>query len=519
MPFRMAEEKPVAVKEEVIEKAPLPEEIKVVAKEKEVALPEPLKTVIETPPPMAASEATLIEPPSQPLKKPAPVETIAKPSAKPTSAQTAAAAVEAPAAAAPPVQAVPAPAKKKGLPTWQLAVIGVLALGLLGGGGFLISKLTGTKTTAQPTIPIAAVVEDTATSAPPTAVSTFTALPSATSALLPSDTPQPEPTATEILPTATTAPLVIGGADKIAYLSSNDVWVANLDGTEMTQLTSDGTIKTYLRWLPGGQGLSYLSGKCIHTVDLAGSDRSITCFNYSDYLDAFEVSPDGKHVALSLDRQLYILPFDLERLALANSHPDLEALADCPELAPYQRNSAIAARWSSDSSHLAALALGVLDDGRRGEIVQVFAVDRCIANPALNIQFPPPHFTFSEYQKSPTLPGLTWDGDVLFAMNGNTRNEGFGELHLFNTQTYKASISVNPIKNVCCYRDPSFSPDGQYLLVAFLDITLGADSVTQLYLIPYGTIGSGATYQPLPLPIFTNPREAPQAVLRPAVVP
>ena len=149
----------------------------------------------------------------------------------------------------------------------------------------------------------------------------------------------------------------------------------------------------------------------------------------------------------------------------------------------------------------------------------MFAVDRCIANPALNIQFPPPHFTFSEYQKSPTLPGLTWDGDVLFAMNGNTRNEGVGELHLFNTQTYKASISVNPINNVCCYRDPSFSPDGQYLLFAFQDITLGADSVTQLYLIPYGTIGSGATYQPLPLPIVTNPREAPRAVLRPAVVP
>ena len=516
VPPAVIEEVPEKVEEAAAPPVPAPEEVKLVLKEAAAPPPESLKTVIETPPHVAASEATLIEPPSQPIKKPAVSEPIAKPVAKPP------AAVERPvtASAEPILQAVPAAAaKKKGLPTWQLAVIGLLALGLLGGGGFLISKLAGPNTTPNPTLPIAAVVEDTATSAPPTAAPTFTSLPIATSALLPTDTPQPEPTATEILPTATTAPVVIGGADKIAYLSSNDVWVANLDGTEMTQLTSDGTIKTYLRWLPGGQGLSYLSGKCIHTVDLAGSDRSITCFNYSDYLDAFEVSPDGKHVALSLDRQLYILPFDLERLALANSHPDLEALADCPELAPYQRNSAIAARWSSDSSHLAALALGVLDDGRRGEIVQVFAVDRCIANPALNIQFPPPHFTFSEYQKSPTLPGLTWDGDVLFAMNGNTRNEGFGELHLFNTQTYKASISVNPINNVCCYRDPSFSPDGQYLLVAFQDITLGADSVTQLYLIPYGTIGSGATYQPLPLPIFTNPREAPRAVLRPAVVP
>jgi Tol biopolymer transport system component len=152
-------------------------------------------------------------------------------------------------------------------------------------------------------------------------------------------------------------------------------------------------------------------------------------------------------------------------------------------------------------------------------VVQVIAVDRCIKNPMVQVQFPPPHFTFGEYNRNPTMPGFTWDGASLFVMNGITRNEGFGDLHIFNRETFKAITNANPINGVCCYRDPQFSPDGQYLLFAFQDITLGADSKTGLYYIQYGTIGTGAKYQPLPLPEFTNPREAPQPVLRPAVLP
>ncbi|MDD5369002.1 MAG: hypothetical protein PHQ40_07955, partial [Anaerolineaceae bacterium] len=85
--------------------------------------------------------------------------------------------------------------------------------------------------------------------------------------------------------------------------------------------------------------------------------------------------------------------------------------------------------------------------------------------------------------------------------------------------TYKALLSVNPINKVCCYSGPQFSPDGKYLLFAFQDITLGADSETQIFYIPYGSIGSGAKYQPLPLPKYSNPNEQPQPILRPAVSP
>ena len=137
----------------------------------------------------------------------------------------------------------------------------------------------------------------------------------------------------------TPAPVVIGGADKIAFLSGKNVWAANLDGAELTQLTQNGTSKTYLRWLPDGQGLSYISGKCIESVSLSGEISQIACFNNADKLEGFEVSPDGKQVVIGLDSQVYLVPFDLENLSNAHSHDSLSALATCANLAPYTRNS------------------------------------------------------------------------------------------------------------------------------------------------------------------------------------
>ena len=47
------------------------------------------------------------------------------------------------------------------------------------------------------------------------------------------------------------APLlpVLGGADKIAFLKNNDIWIVNVDGTELTSLTNDGAKKFNLEWL------------------------------------------------------------------------------------------------------------------------------------------------------------------------------------------------------------------------------------------------------------------------------
>jgi len=409
----------------------------------------------------------------------------------------------------------------------HLGIRNLVILLLLGAAGvvyLLFFRNAPNGSAPNPTQPAAIVVD---TEIPAIALATATHTLAASATPMPelsttlSETPEPSATAepsptTE--PSATPAPLLpaLGGADQIAFFSGGDIWTANIDGSALTQLTIDGAAKTYLRWLPDGQGLSYISGKCIQSVSLAGVVTPIACFNSAEYLESFEVSPDGQRVALSLDHQLYLLPFDLPALSAANSHGDLKAMATCADLAPYQRNSARYARWSVDGTRLAVVVLGVLKDGRRGDLVQVFAVDRCIPNPLISVQFPEPHFSYNDYTKIPTLQDLAWDGRDLFVLHSHTRNEGFGDLHIFNAETFRFSLAVNPVRGVCCYRDPQFSPDGSHLLFAFQDYGAGSSSVTQLYYIPYGSLGTGATYQPLPIPEITDPREQPQPVLRPA---
>ncbi len=429
--------------------------------------------------------------------------------------------------------AVAQPAGKRS--PWIFLV--VLLLAAIAGVYIITQGLPGTRTpSAEPpaallpagtSVPVVAPGnEPTATrqSSPtlepnPTAEPSASIAPAATQA--PSATTEPsataEPSAT-LEPTATSRPAlpVVGGADQIAFFSGGDIWTANIDGSGLTQLTKDGAAKTYLRWLPAGDGLTYISGKCIQSVSLAGVLETITCFNAAEFLESFEVSPDGQRLALSLDHLLYLLPFDLSALRSADRHSDLQAMATCPALAPYERNAGRYARWSADSKRLAVVVMGVLKDGRRGDLVQVFSVDECIPNPLVSVQFPEPHFSYGDYDRNPVLQDIAWDGRDLFILHGNTRNDGFGDLFVFNTETFRFSDKVNPVSGVCCYRDPQFSPDGSYLIFAFQDYGAGASSVTQLFYIPFGSIGSGAAYQPLPIPALTNPREQPQPALRPA---
>lgn len=308
---------------------------------------------------------------------------------------------------------------------------------------------------------------------------------------------------------------VIGGADKIAFIKDKEIWLANLDGSDLTQLTQDGTLKTSLQWTPDGQAITYITAKCIELVRLADRQvEQITCFNYADSLKQFEPSRDGQKAAITLDNQLYIVPYDLELLKQATMHSQLSAMAECKDFAPYKRNFITQVRWSSDSTIIAAKLIANLGNGMQGSVIQLFHVDACIPNPKALDNFPPPRFELDGYDKNPVIQTYTWDGGALFALNSNIRNDGFGHLYLYNTESKKAYPKVDPIGGACCYRDPVFSPDGTYLAFAFQDRSLGANGVTQLYYVPFGSIGSQASYTPLPLPEITDPKEKPQIILR-----
>ena len=393
------------------------------------------------------------------------------------------------------------PAKKFNLAlVWVPALILVVGLGLVGmvfAGNKLLpftkAEPTGTSTQA------ATVVQPSATDRP---------------ALAPTATPVPATEAPTEAPTATLEPtpavLTLGGADKIALVANNEIWTMNMDGSDPLRLTVDRREKSDLQWLPDGKTILYISGKCINTVEIEkGIINTITCFEAAEYLDAVRVSPDGTQVALSLNRELFILPFDLARLSTARIRSDLVKEDTC---LVYTSHAVEEVRWAADGGRIAILLRGV-SGNKRVDLVRILDISRCMdAEPALKDEFPGRRFDFS----GPEMPDFDWDGNLLFLMNSDKRNGGFGYLYTYNTETHKG-IPLTPLGS-CCYRDVRWSPDGRYVIVTFQDETLGAAAPIQLYLIPYGIIAAGGTFDPIPLPpdFFRNPREKTQPAFRPS---
>lgn len=346
------------------------------------------------------------------------------------------------------------------------------------------------------------------------ATATEAVIPEAT-ATIPPPTPSPEPSATP-----TVAPLTIGGADKIAFLKTNDIWLMNVDGSELQKLTSDGAQKTELGWMPDGSAVFYISGKCVWTVDITSLQvDSLICFESAEYLETFAISPDGSQVAISLNREMYVVPFDLEQLKNAKYNYDLAEMATCASVAPMKTSTGNAVpikqfRWANDGHRFVILKLANAG-GQLVDLIQMFDLQSCSYEPIREDEIPSSRFTIENYHKTPYLQNFGYDGQNLLAMVSYTRNDGYGHLYIYNHESYKADEKVNPVAGECCYRDPEFSPDGSYMILVYQPYEI--DPITQIYYIPYGTIGTGASYNPLPLPelFFENPKEKPQPVLRP----
>jgi Tol biopolymer transport system component len=177
------------------------------------------------------------------------------------------------------------------------------------------------------------------------------------------------------------------------------------------------------------------------------------------------------------------------------------------------------AQWAKDGKSLAMLLLANLGNNQRGNVIQITAIDFCVPNPEKIASFPGSTFTMEGYVKNPDIQNFGFDGQSLFTLNNIVRNDGFGDLYGYNSELSKPTLKMNPVNDRCCYRDSQFSPDGSYLVFAFQDFLQGSSSTTQLYLVPYGSIGTGAQYNPIPLPDIIDPKEKPQPILRPAQSP
>ncbi|HJW31256.1 MAG TPA: hypothetical protein VJ508_18640, partial [Saprospiraceae bacterium] len=330
------------------------------------------------------------------------------------------------------------------------------------------------------------------------------------------ETPAPtEPPAASPTPTIPSLPL-LGGADKIAFLSSHDVWLMNVDGTDLSQLTQDGGDKHDLQWSPDGESLFYISGKCIQNLTIIGAAVStVTCFPSADFVEAFEISPDGSQVAISVNHVLFIVPFDLAALAGATSVGKLAFLPGgifkYPDLNKQQSIKQV--RWLKSGKRIAVDSLTPNNSGQIVDSILIYDISACTsATPCDSTTyfmtnykdiFPGTRFSMNGYGvgggKNSKIPSFDWDEDGTFLLNSIIRNNVYGYLYLYESSTLRGE-PIDPLGSQCCYTDAIWSPDGNYVLFAYQDIRQGNASKTQLYYLPFGSIGTGARVTPLPLP-------------------
>jgi len=345
----------------------------------------------------------------------------------------------------------------------------------------------------------------------PTSVEVVAPAP-ATSTPQPSSTPTdiPSPTATLVQNTPTPV-LPPGNVEKVALLSGNDLYLMNPDGSDLTFVRTDNSPKSNLHWVAGGR-LIYMSRNCAFLLDSSTNrTQQIVCFNSNEFLEGFRVSPDGKYVAISVQRTLNILPFDPDVLRDVTTRFNLITLR---ENCFYNQFPFRDVRWSNDNTQLAAHVI----DTRFVDSDQIFLVTVDIPNCATTglvrlDRIPGPHIDF-ESGSTKRIASYDWDGDHLFLLNDMIRNDGFGNLYLYNSDS-KESVKLNPINGECCYRDARWSADGKYIFFAYQ--RFGASAI-ELYFLSLDSSQNGQSIKAVGLPagFFSTPRERPQPALRPA---
>ena len=170
------------------------------------------------------------------------------------------------------------------------------------------------------------------------------------------------------------------------------------------------------------------------------------------------------------------------------------------------------AKWSDDGTRLAVKYIAN-SNGKFADAIRIMDIQQCNDLPPARIDdFPDGRFKFSN-----DIVNFDYDGDLLFFINSNRRNGGFGDLVFYNSSTHKFEAAA-PYEGNCCYRDATFSPDGTYVIFAFQDIRLGGESPTNLYYLPADTLSQSRTLEPMSLPegFFTRRDDAPMPALRPA---
>ena len=303
-----------------------------------------------------------------------------------------------------------------------------------------------------------------------------------------------------------------GNADKIAFVSGNQIYTMNVDGTDLIQIRTDNSTKSNLHWMADGR-LVYVSRNCANIIDVESNNsqniQELVCFTPDEVLEGFRISPDGKWMAISIQRTLNILPFDVDLLKDVETRFSLALLRENCFYNQYAFRDVL---WSKDGTQLAARVV----DTERVSSDQIFLLNVDISNcdttgPVRIDRIPGSHIDFDS-TSTKRITSFDWNGDNQFLLNDSIRNDGFGDLYLYNSDT-KMAEKINPIDGVCCYRDARWSPDGMYILFVFQRFD---SNDVGLYFVSAGDWENGEPLTPIELPAeFITQRDKPQPALRP----
>jgi serine/threonine-protein kinase len=293
---------------------------------------------------------------------------------------------------------------------------------------------------------------------------------------------------------------VVGGADRLAFVKDNVIYAMNMDGSDFQAILDRGGNKFGLQWTPNGQAITYISGKCVEMVNVdTKKQESIFCASWANSLDAFEISPDGQYVAISLSNGLFILYYDEINLSQITRPEQLDGKATCVS---YKQNKTKSVRWATDNSHIATVVNTTDSTGRQVELVRLLRFNGCGQSLTSVFEIPGKRDEINEYEAKPSITSFGFDGSTNIFLNVDRLN-GFGQVYGYKTTTRTPDelylLGIDPqLGTRCCFRDYRWSPDGGYLLFTFQDYNVGKGM--SFYYVKFGSLGTGETYTPLPLP-------------------
>ena len=351
-------------------------------------------------------------------------------------------------------------------------VAGMILLVILAGAFALSRQL--------PVVSAADMTRTVAAATPVAATATRTSIPQSTATA--TTVTATEATAIPTEQVSTAVPL-FGNADKIAFVAGNGIYLMNVDGSDLIQIRTDNSAKSNLQWMFDGR-LVYISRNCANAIDVeTRSIEELVCFDANEILEDFRVSPDGKWVAISIQRTLNILPFDIELLKDVDTRFGLTILRENCFYNQYPFRDLL---WSKSGTQLAARVV----DTERVSSDQIFLVNVDLPNcdtigPVRIDRIPGSHFDFDS-ASTKRITSFDWNGDNLFLLNDAIRND-FGDLYIYDTKT-RQGLKINPIDGLCCYRDARWSPDGMYILFVFQKFD---SDMIELYYVKYSDIQEG----------------------------